>query len=492
MTCPHCGAAAREQERFCPSCSRLIDSPLLKMRRELDAARAAMLRDRPAPLAKSLATPAPPATPPSLPVARPATPEPPRGKNEKRKAEIRARLAAKGTAVPPPPPTQREAHSPDKHASVRDDTLQEALKSQTAAAAATLQRARDQAAPPPPPRRKGKGRQAEPAQQGPPPAEAQAAPSWRRRTSAVVVLLLLNLATLATLYAWVTALDGMPEGSLGRNAAEGARVAAYVIGGVLALATLGLWTVQPFGRALQRLASVLWLPVFPFGTLYAFVALLYLGSRGVRLLFSGRSGFSAQESVLLDRSRKYAPVMAILLFVLGGLAWGSLLGTGAAIEPALRAPGTVTDAVGRVFGTTPSAPADPREAMLTDLEALAASQSAYRQANRGFYDRVECLVTHSCLPGGAALGPGLDARFLEPVRHGYEFRLRLGPPPDPRPEGISATSATGFTYVALPTGESPDTWGYCVERHLTVCRFAPAALAGTPPGECPAGCEFVR
>ena len=313
-----------------------------------------------------------------------------------------------------------------------------------------------------------------------------------RRTSAVVVLVLLNLATLATLYAWVTALDAMPGGSLGRNAADGARVAGYALGGVIALATLGLWAVQPFGRALQRLASILWLPVFPFGTLYAFVALLYLGSRGMRLLFSGRSGFSAQEAVLLGRTRKYAPLMAILLFVLGGLAWGTLLGTGAAVEPALRAPGTMTEAVGRVFGTTPSASADPREAMLADLETLATTQSAYRQANGGFYDRIECLVTHSCLPGSPVLGPGLDARFLEPVRHGYEFKLRLGPPPAPRPEGISATSATGFTYVALPTSESPDTWGYCVERHLTVCRFAPSALAATPPGECPAECEFVR
>jgi hypothetical protein len=306
------------------------------------------------------------------------------------------------------------------------------------------------------------------------------------------VLALLNLATLATFYAWTTALDAMPAGSVGLSAAEGAAVVAYVAGGLVALATLGLWTVQPFGRALQRLWSVFWLPVVPFGTLYAFVALIYLGSRGVRLLFSGRQTFSSQEAVLVGRHRKFAPVMAILFFVLGGLAWGNLLGLGAGLVPALRKPGTVVDAVGGLAGASPAQPVDPIEAMLTDLEEMANSQSAYRQANGGYYDRVECLVTQSCIPGGAPPGTGLDARFLEPVRHGYEFRIRLAPPPDPRPEGVSSTSSTGFTYLALPTGESPDTWGYCIERYRTICRFDPSAPIEVPPGECPAACEFVR
>lgn len=506
MTCPHCGATAREHERFCPKCSRLIASPLLKMRQELDAARAAMQRDRPAPLAKTGALQghstsgfqfqAP------LPAAgAPVSESPSRTrKNEARKAEIRARLAAARGTGSTPPPMPREVHTRASHESVPDDTLERARREQGAGATDALARARQgrptsppsAAQPSAPPKRQRGNRPA--AGQSQPQVDRADAGAKRRFTPALFVFVLFNLATLASLYAGVRALEAMPDGSLGRNSAEAVRVAAYVLGGVVALATLGLWTLRPFGRALQRLTTVPWLAVFPFGTLYAFVAIIYLGSRGARLLFSDRSGgeLTSSEQAMLTRTRRYAPLMALLLFVLGGMAWGTVVGAAATFDPALRAPGTVSEVVRTTFGGAPAETTDPREAMLDDLEAFATGQSAYAHANGGFYDRTECLVANTCLPGQPLAVATLDARFLAPIRHGYEFRLRLGPPPATRGEEVSATSATGFTYLALPTSDSPDTWGYCIERYLTICRFVPSAPITSPPGECPAECEFVR
>ncbi|MCU0256095.1 MAG: zinc ribbon domain-containing protein, partial [Vicinamibacterales bacterium] len=170
MTCPHCGATARDNERFCPSCSRLVDSPLLKIRRELDAARAAMQRDRPAPLSKAAIAPF---TMPRGPAAGspPQPPTPKQTKNEKRKAEIRARLGAQRQAVAPPPPTPREEHTRAAHDSVPDSTLERALRSQAGDAADALERARQAQAPPaPPPPRPPKGRKGGPPKPSPRPA----------------------------------------------------------------------------------------------------------------------------------------------------------------------------------------------------------------------------------------------------------------------------------------------------------------------------------
>ena len=45
MTCPHCGADASAGQKFCPKCSRLVDSPLLKVKQQIDAAREEIRRD---------------------------------------------------------------------------------------------------------------------------------------------------------------------------------------------------------------------------------------------------------------------------------------------------------------------------------------------------------------------------------------------------------------------------------------------------------------
>ena len=45
MNCPHCGADASAGQKFCPKCSRLVDSPLLKIKQQIDAARAEIRKD---------------------------------------------------------------------------------------------------------------------------------------------------------------------------------------------------------------------------------------------------------------------------------------------------------------------------------------------------------------------------------------------------------------------------------------------------------------
>lgn len=509
MTCPHCGAEARQQERFCPRCSRLIDSPLLTMRQELDAARAAILRDRPAPLARTLAKPATPAVvPPAL--TGPAMTGPPRGSREKRKAGVRARLAVQG-APPPPPP--REAHSAEKHATVPDDTLQQALRGQGAPASAALEQARQQARaqqaapqatqPRAAPSQSQPGRQADrkpppsrsaqpaaPAARGKP--DAQARP--RRTTSAITVMLLFNLTTLALAWAGPSWLAAMPEGSLGHGLSEPLNIVSFVLAGAVALATLGLAMVRPFGRGLQRALALLWLPLVPFGTLFAFASYVYLGTRGVRLLFSsgGEPPPRAADAELLARTRKYAPLVAVLVFLLGVLAWSSLLALAASLKPQLVQPGSVAGLLEPHTAAPAEEPIDLRQAMLSDLENFAIKQLAYARANGGFFDRTECLVSNACVTGQTPLASPLEPRFLDPVRSGYEFRLRLGTPPDSRGAGISSTSVTAFTYLALPAGAHEDPFGYCVDRTVVICRFPAGAAITSPPGECPAGCEFVR
>lgn len=519
MTCPHCGASARAHERFCPACSRLIDSPLLKMQKELEAARAAMRRERPKALAQraaqGLGIPGLPSPTPGLPPLAATTIERARQErrarkeaNTARKAEIRARLAEmRSSSVAPPLPTTREVHTRAAHQAVPDRTLEEALRVQAEAAKA-LERARQPAAPtpPPPPRpprppktKPGTTAQAPAVQPAAKPvqAEAKAGDTARgavnRRTPALTVLLLLNLAMMYLLYEAVVALEAMPEGSLGFNAAEAARVAAYVIGGLIALATLGLWAMQPFGRALQRLVSWFWLPVFPFGTLLAFIAVLHLGSRGVRLLFSGRSGrnLSKAESELAARTRRFSPVLAVVFLLLGFVAWGELYNVGRTLAPTLREPGTVGELLEQQFGGGPSEPADPHAAMLADMEAYATAQLIYSQLNGGYYDRTECLVAGNCIPGQDSIDSPLDARFLEAERFGYRFEARLAAPPSPRPDGVSATSVGSFAYYALPGGSSTSGPGYCIGPSLDVCTFDSAAPSSWEPGECPSVCDLV-
>jgi hypothetical protein len=302
-------------------------------------------------------------------------------------------------------------------------------------------------------------------------------------------MLLADILVLVLLYAGVQYLEAMPEGTLGRSASESARVAAYVIGGLVALAALGLWAVQPFGRALQRLVALLWLPVVPVGTVLGLFMWVYLGRPGVRLVFSGGRPLSVPELKQVTGSRKLAPVAAILLLVLHGFALLAVIGAAAGAEPLLLQARTLRQTVDGLLGTTTQPEPDGMGTVVEELLIFGAAQIEYARVNGGLYDRTECLVADAnCIPGNPPRTAALDRRFLQVERGGYEFILRLGPPPQDREETTSPTGVTGFAYLARPVRESAGTVGYCIDASQGVCLFGAGEELPVERGLCTPAC----
>jgi hypothetical protein len=249
--------------------------------------------------------------------------------------------------------------------------------------------------------------------------------------------------------------------------------------------------VHPFGRALQRLVALLWLPVVPFGTLLGLVMWIYLGRPGVRLLFSGRAGrqLSDAERKRLASSRTYAPAMAVVLVVLYGLATLSVVGAVANAEPYLVQVRTVRDAIDTLGGVAGGPEPTAMGTVVEELERFAAAQAEYASLNGGLFDRTECLVaTNSCIPGDPPRSGALDARFLQIERGGHEFLLRLGPPPEARPEGVSPTSVTAFAYLARPLTPDAGQIAYCIDETRVVCVFGPDDPLPVELGRCTEAC----
>ena len=85
----------------------------------------------------------------------------------------------------------------------------------------------------------------------------------------------------------------------------GVAVSASVSAGLGALSFmtgLGLWTLKPYGRTLQRIRAGGWLLLFPLGTLVARRILKFMDDQAVVALFSGHAGgnLSAEEAAALQ------------------------------------------------------------------------------------------------------------------------------------------------------------------------------------------------
>ena len=135
-------------------------------------------------------------------------------------------------------------------------------------------------------------------------------------------------------------------------------------------------------------------------------------------------------------------------------------------------------------------------AALVELRTVVAAQTAYAAANRGSYDRLECLADPgACLEPDARAQRFLDASLLKPgERGGYVFRLHPGPPPpwQPDEEEIPPSSMTAFAYVATPAPGTGDGRFFCADGTGLVC-------AGTMPpadaawnGLCPSRARRCR
>ena len=437
MTCPHCGAAAKSTDRFCPKCSRLVDSPLLKIKQELDAARASYAAHavtsgaRQAPASATAAAPTSRASGSPPPVPKPKRPRAPKAPSVPQpKARPAAHVGHTGTTLddqPVAPSLQQEVHS------------------------------------------------------------SAEVPSRAVPTAAIAVLVLANLAVIAGLYGALQALAGWPEGTLGHEIYPLFRMGAYAIGGLAAFAGFGLFTLRPFGRSLQRLLAVLWLPVFPFGTLLGLFMWVYLGRPGVRALF-GQSSVppTPEQRKVAASSRKLAPLAAVALLVLHVLAGITVIAVAFASAPTLSETRTLEDVMREAAGTSDAGQLSAADIVL-EMHRYASAQADYASANSGLYDRTECLVEGAlCIPDHASRDGVLPASYLQVNRRGYDFRLHMGAPPEERPAGASATSVSEYAYVASPVHQGG--MAYCIGSADRLCVFAPDETAAVEGGRCPRAC----
>lgn len=455
MMCPHCGADAGTMS-FCPSCSRLVRSPLLGMHRDLAASRgttygAERIAAAAAARAREAAGEAPlprVVPPPPAEVAHPQRVM----TDAMRKALDRRERKARGTAA--------------------DDDGGSASADARAMHTSASHTVDDTSTPPPVP--------AQPRQAATP----APAPDAFRRPPALSVLVGLNaLAGVILLGLAASLLDGehlrpMSPETLPRYLAGGFGLAHL-------LTALGLRGMHPFGRVLQKLIALAWLFLVPLGTVYSLLLFGYFAAPGVKLLFSGRSprSLTAKELATVRASEKWSPAMAVALFALAflpALAIASFAASGLPV---------VVDLASKMFATGGAqvTPADPETAARDDVAALMRAEAAYASLGPGLYDRIECvLAPAACLTSDdPRSGELLDARFAEPERNGYLFRLVLGGRPDPRPAGASATGVTAYAYVATPVSGSGR--AFCGDHTGALVQLDPADAAQVIVPRCPEG-----
>lgn len=462
MVCPHCGSEAGSQS-FCPSCSRLVNSPLLGMHRELAASRgktygadaiaaAAATRARDLAAARSPRAPAPGTG------ASAATDTADRGavSEAMRKALDRRERKSK-----------RKGDEGDGGASSA------ALRARHSTASHTID---DTSAPPPP------------LPQTKPVAVDPTLERFPRPVSVTVLALLNGLAAVVLLGLAGSLWDGEQLRPVARETLPA--YVAGVVGVFHALAALGLWTMQPFGRAFQKLLAFGWLFLVPFGTVYALVVFAFFGSTGMTLLFSGRAprSMKAAEIEAARKTLKLAPVMAIVLFVLAilpALAMASFVSSmlPTLIDMAISARESLG---GSTAAEVPPPVADPDAQAVADVDAVMQAQAAYASLGGGLYDRLECVVTPAACLGTAdprTVAVLLDGRFTQPERNGYLFRLVLGRRPEVRPDGASATGVDAYAYVA--TSVAGGRLAVCGDSTGALVRLDPDVAASLKTAKCP-------
>lgn len=461
MVCPHCGSEAGSQS-FCPSCSRLVNSPLLGMHRELAASRgktygAEAIAAAAATRARDLAAARSPRGPAPGTGASAATDTADRGavSEAMRKALDRRERKSK-----------RKGDEGDGGASSA------ALRAAHSTATHSIE---DTSAPPPLPQTK-------------PVAVDPTLDRFPRPMSVTVLALLNGLAAVVLLGLAGSLWDGEQLRPVVRETLPA--YVAGVVGVIHALAALGLWTMRPFGRGFQKLLAFGWLFLVPFGTVYALVLFAFFGSTGMTLLFSGRAprSMKAAEIEAARKTLKLAPVMAIVLFVLAILPALAMASFASSMLPTLidMAVSARESLGGSTAAETPPPVADPDAQAVADVDAVMQAQAAYASLGGGLYDRLECVVTPAACLGTAdprTAAVLLDGRFTQPERNGYLFRLVLGRRPEVRPDGASATGVDAYAYVA--TSVAGGGLAICGDSTGTLLRLDPDVAVSLKTAKCP-------
>jgi hypothetical protein len=498
MTCPHCGADASAGQKFCPKCSRLVDSPLLKVKQQIDAAREEIRRDLNAARTVRFSPPPPPPTHEQLP--RPqyhvkvATPDYPQAPTPSKYAPHPSQTPG---LTQPPPEVPREtilrSQNKRQRKKQRDEGITRAQHTDTTHRFDPLAAARKAA------------------------EEAKAAvaagpvPERFKRPMSFSILALLDLFGAVVMFylaMQLTLTHPEPRTQL----IEFLRILAGGTAFLFAITAFGMLKLHPFGRFFQRfllLPAVLWVP---FGSIYAIGTWLYLGSRTARLYFSGRSprSLNATELASWRTHEKAAPVVGFLLFV---LAFAPALGYTMFISRTLP---MVMEEASRMFPeafsqltATPAleggaaSPAaveaaptgDPASVAVSEIRTMQRAQAVYSGLNEGYYDRLECvLAPANCIRNGDGRNNAvlLDPRFKDIERNEFLYQLYLFGPPAVRSDTASPTSMRGYAYRAVPVGGVGT--AYCGDETGMICSFDAQTFASDRGngGRCPNVCDLVQ
>jgi hypothetical protein len=124
-----------------------------------------------------------------------------------------------------------------------------------------------------------------------------------------------------------------------------------------------------------------------------------------------------------------------------------------------------------------------------DIRMVISVETAYSEANGGYYDKIECLQRPGdCLPDYPSNAPTfLDAAMSTPRRHGYDHSFHYGPAAT---EGRSPSSLKAFAYVAVPTVvNETGSRGFCGDSTGRICFTADGAAPRIVRGLCDASKE---
>jgi hypothetical protein len=526
MTCPHCGADASAGQKFCPKCSRLVNSPLLKIKQEIDAAREEIRRDLQA-ARLSIRSAAPPPLQEQYKARIEALGL---GQAESNyQTDSRFKYAPHPSQTPgltPPLPQHQERETIQKalnkrqRKKQRDEGITRAQHSDTTHRfdpTAAAKKAMDEAK-----------------------AAAAAGPVPEKfvRPLPFSVLAILDIVAGMSLLFHALFLSTQPPQPLAPYT-EFLRIFCLAAGALFMLTAFGMLKMHPFGRLFQRLLLLpvaLWIPI---GSFYAIATWAYLGSAPVRLYFSGRSprSLNGKELAAWRLTDKGSTAIGVLLLVFSfapGIAWSTFVsntlpfayaqaqamfpqafpastdtsplesgaGDPAANAAAEAAAEAAEAAAGGDVTSAPSASSvdgapegDSSSIAYKEVRLLQQAQAAYASLNEGYHDRLSCVLTPaSCIRNGDERNVAvlLEPAFRQRDRHGYRFVLALSGKPDVVSETASATSMRGYSYRAVPGKDSGDRVAYCGDETGLICTFDALSDDGGNGGRCPAVCRAVQ
>lgn len=131
-------------------------------------------------------------------------------------------------------------------------------------------------------------------------------------------------------------------------------------------------------------------------------------------------------------------------------------------------------------------------AAIRDVRAVMSAEAAYASLNRGYYDRLECLVRPTeCLASYPAdRGPFLSEQ-LDGLRSGFVRRFVPGAPAGADAPSTSALSSYAFVAYPEKVGET-GVRSFCGDSDGILCVFVDGSQPAIVDGKCPYGCPLFE